>query len=57
MKITFDPGKDKANIEKHGISLSHAADLQILAFIEDRHNDYGETRYWLWGWSTIMPIA
>lgn len=49
MEIEFDPNKDAANISKHGISLARAADLEILAFIEDARNDYGETRYRAWG--------
>jgi uncharacterized DUF497 family protein len=49
MPIEFDPAKDAANIEKHGVSLSRAADLEILAFVEDDRNDYGETRYRAWG--------
>lgn len=49
MTIEFDPDKDAANIAKHGVSLSRAADLEILAFIEDDRNEYGETRYRAWG--------
>ncbi|MDP9415147.1 MAG: BrnT family toxin [Pseudomonadota bacterium] len=47
MDIEFDPAKDAANIEKHGISLSRAADLVVLArmiddrFEEDRRRAYG----------------
>jgi uncharacterized protein len=35
VKIEFDPAKDAANIKKHGISLARAADLQVLAAIQD----------------------
>lgn len=49
MQIEFDPAKDEINIAKHGVSLARAADLEILAFIEDDRNDYGETRYRAWG--------
>lgn len=49
MLIEFDPAKDDINIAKHGISLSRSAELEILAFIEDHRNDYGETRYRAWG--------
>lgn len=35
MKIEFDPSKDAANLAKHNISLARAADLEILAAIED----------------------
>lgn len=47
MDIEFDTAKDAANIEKHGVSLSRAADLEILArvidarFVEDRRRAYG----------------
>lgn len=49
MSIEFDPTKDKINIAKHGVSLSRAADLEILAVIEDDRNNYGEVRYRAWG--------
>ena len=49
MPIEFDPAKDEVNIAKHGISLSRAADFEILAFIEDDRLEYGETRYRAWG--------
>lgn len=49
MAIEFDPDKDVANIAKHGVSLALAGDLDILAFIEDDRNDYGEIRYRAWG--------
>ena len=49
MQIEFDPAKDEINIAKHGVSLVRAADLEILAFIEDDRTDYGEVRYRAWG--------
>ncbi|KAA3512081.1 BrnT family toxin [Agrobacterium rosae] len=49
MEIEFDPAKDEINIEKHGMSLSRAVDLEILAFVEDDRNRYGEVRYRAWG--------
>ncbi len=49
MTIEFDPDKDAANIAKHGVSLSRAGDLEILAFIEDDRSEYGETRFRAWG--------
>ncbi len=45
--IEFDPAKDAANIEKHGISLARAVDLEIMGrvlddrFLEDRRRAYG----------------
>lgn len=35
MDLAFDAAKDAANIEKHGVSLARAADLDILAIIHD----------------------
>ncbi len=49
MKIEFDPAKDQANIEKHGISLSRVSEFEILSFIEDDRKDYGQIRYRAWG--------
>lgn len=49
MAIEFDPEKDAANIAKHGVSLSRAADLEILSFIEDDRSEYGEIRFRAWG--------
>lgn len=49
MEIEFDPAKDAANIAKHGVSLSRAVDLEILVFLEDARQTYGETRYRAWG--------
>lgn len=44
VKIDYDPVKEAANLAKHGISLSRAADMQILAVLEDERWPYGETR-------------
>lgn len=54
MKITFDAAKDAANIEKHGVSLAEALDLEwdwLLAVPDDRR-DYGEER-----WRGFAPIG
>lgn len=47
MDFEFDPAKDEANVVKHGISLSKAADLDFeKALIAlDRRRDYGEARF------------
>ena len=52
MQITFDPAKDTANIAKHGVSLTFAA--QIMADpnrveILDLRLDYGEDRWAVFG--------
>ena len=49
MAVEFDPDKDAINIAKHGVSLSRASELEILAFIEDDRSEYAETRYRAWG--------
>jgi uncharacterized DUF497 family protein len=45
-KFIFDPTKDRANFEKHGLSLSAAKSLDwdhALSWVDDR-KDYGEVR-------------
>jgi uncharacterized protein len=47
VRIEFDPGKDRINLLKHGISLATGAevDLDEAIVVEDRRVDYGETRF------------
>ncbi len=47
MKIEFDPAKDEANRDKHGISLQAASgfDWDTALEREDDRFDYGEVRY------------
>ena len=47
MEITFDPNKDCINIEKHGVSLADAENLEwdIMFRIPDTRLDYGESRF------------
>ena len=47
MRITFDHAKDATNIDKHGVSLALADELDWNAAVvwEDRRHDYGETRF------------
>jgi hypothetical protein len=42
--IEFDLAKDEANIAKHGVSLALAAELDVLATVEDDRRPYGEVR-------------
>ncbi len=49
MKIEFDTAKDETNIAKHGVSLSRAVELDIMAVLRDDRFDYGEDRYRAWG--------
>jgi uncharacterized protein len=47
MRFEFDPAKDKANIEKHGVSLGVAAQLEwdlMLTREDDSRHDYFEVR-------------
>ena len=44
--FTFDPNKDAINLNKHGLSLAEAADLdwsEALIWV-DKRKDYGEIR-------------
>ena len=46
MRIEFDPAKDASNIEKHGLSLTLAAELDwdaALVWVDERY-EYGELR-------------
>lgn len=46
MEITYDPAKDAANVEKHGVTLALAAKLEwdsALVWPDTRQN-YGEPR-------------
>jgi uncharacterized DUF497 family protein len=47
MQIDFDPAKDALNIEKHGVSLARAADLELLAYVED--DRFEEPRFRIYG--------
>ncbi|HWR77701.1 MAG TPA: BrnT family toxin [Thiobacillus sp.] len=46
MHIEFDPTKDLANQDKHGVSLAMAVELDWEAALvwEDERIDYGEAR-------------
>ncbi|HFD13637.1 MAG TPA: BrnT family toxin [Crenotrichaceae bacterium] len=46
MEINFDPNKNIANIEKHGISLADAENLEweLLLAVQDLRYEYDETR-------------
>jgi uncharacterized DUF497 family protein len=55
MMIEYDPAKDEANRQKHGISLERASDLDIIALLEDERNAYGEIRYRAWGMIDEQP--
>ena len=46
MNVTFDPGKDAANVVKHGLSLALALRLEWSDMLswQDQRRDYGEVR-------------
>ena len=45
MRIEFDPAKDQANVAKHGVSLTAAADFEIHAVVRDDRRNYDEERF------------
>ena len=47
MKIEFDTSKDAINIEKHGISLARAAELELQAYVAD--DRFAEPGFRLYG--------
>lgn len=48
MDIEFDPAKDAANLEKHGVSLARSAEMDVLVFVDDSAR-FDEPRYRLYG--------
>ncbi len=57
MAIIFDPEKSRANLEKHGISLARAVDLEQAVAIEDNRRSYGETRIRAFGYIDGKPYC
>lgn len=49
MEIDFDPAKDIANVEKHGVSLARTAELEIVAVTENSRREGRERRFRLYG--------
>jgi len=47
MDIEFDAAKDAANMQKHGISLARAVDLDVRAYVDD--DRFSEPRFRLYG--------
>jgi uncharacterized DUF497 family protein len=56
MVIDFDPAKDAVNVDKHGLSLTLAAELEIKAVLLD-DRDYDETRYRAFGTIGDVPYC
>lgn len=46
MRITFDPAKDAANVQKHGVSMALAREIEWgeVLCAPDTRTDYGELR-------------
>jgi uncharacterized DUF497 family protein len=57
MAIAFDPAKDALNIEKHGVSLAAAGEMEILAVVPDQRRDYGEDRFNAFGVIAETPYC
>ncbi|KAK0348952.1 hypothetical protein LTR94_035100, partial [Friedmanniomyces endolithicus] len=53
MDIEFDPTKDAANVEKHGVSLARAVELAGIVVVQD--DRFEEPRFRLYG--TIDGVA
>ncbi len=53
MEIDYDPAKNERNIAKHGISLADAAEMEVLAVIEDHR--FAEPRFRLYGLFAGQP--
>jgi uncharacterized DUF497 family protein len=47
--IAFDPAKNAANVEKHGVSLARATELDIRAVVESSRSEDKERRFRLYG--------
>ena len=47
--VDFDPAKDAANVDKHGISLGRWVDMEIRAIIRSEPFDHGDPRYRAYG--------
>jgi uncharacterized protein len=55
VEIEFDPVKNAINMEKHGISLSRAKEMQALAYVDDRR--FEEPRFRLYGTIDDAPYC
>jgi uncharacterized protein len=49
VEIEFDPTKDTANVEKHGVSLARVGELEILAVAENSRPEEKERRFRIYG--------
>ena len=49
VEIEFDPAKDVANLEKHGVSLAQVAKLEIVAVTDNSRPEEEELRFRIYG--------
>ena len=56
MELEFDPDKDRANVAKHGISLSRAVELEHSVYVVD-HRFMSERRYRVYGTIDGQPYC
>ena len=59
MNVMFDPAKDAANVEKHGVSLAEAAGFEWGTAVvwPDTRRDYGEARMVALGYIGLRIMA
>lgn len=59
MDLTFDPAKDAANLEKHGVSLLDAAQFEWDSAVvwPDQRHDYDEQRMVALGYIGLRIMA
>lgn len=59
MNVTFDPGKEAANMAKHGVPLSEAAGFEWDTALvwPDQRRDYGEARMAALGYIGLRIMA
>lgn len=55
--IEFDPDKDTANFEKHGLRLSDAERFELEKVFDDDRQDYGERRRRAFGFIDGEPVV
>ena len=55
MALEFDPAKDAANIAKHGVSLSRANELAVVAIVPD--DRFAEPRFRAYGYLDGLPYC
>jgi uncharacterized DUF497 family protein len=57
VEIEFDPAKDAANVEKHGVSLTRTGQLEIVAVTENSRPEEWERRFRIYGLLEARLIA